>query len=52
MFWKANNSRNTSITAGCLESPTGLSLEPNIYLNDKGDYYDLDDEIPASPQSD
>lgn len=52
MFWKANNSAHTSIMAGCLESPTGLSLVSNIYVDNKGDYYDLDSALPAFPQSD
>ncbi len=52
LFWKANNSEHTSIMAGCLESPTGLSLVSNIYVDDKGDYYSLEQGLPTFGQSD
>lgn len=52
MFWKANDSEHTSIMAGCLESPTGLTLVSHIYVDDKGDYYSVDDGLPQFAQSD
>lgn len=52
LFWRRLNSEQTSIMAGCLERPTGLSLIRHIYTDDKGDYYDLEADIEALAQSD
>jgi hypothetical protein len=32
--------------AGSLDTPTGLKAVAHIYAGDKGDYYDLDDQLP------
>ena len=37
-----------SITAGSLDSPTGLKLDRHIYVADKGDYYEIADGVPQS----
>lgn len=52
MLWKANGSEHTSIMAGCLESPTGLTLASHIYVDDKGDYYSIEDGLPQFAKSD
>ncbi len=52
LLWKRNDSTSTSVMAGCLESPTGLSLVSHIYVADKGDYYSIDDGVPQHTQSD
>jgi len=52
LFWKSNDSDNTSVMAGCLESPTGLSLTKHIFTADKGDYYAIEDGLPQFKQSD
>lgn len=51
LFWKRNGSDTTSIMAGCMESPTGLTLVGHIFTDDKGDYYELDDTLRRYPQS-
>lgn len=51
LFWKLNGTEHTSIMAGCLESPTHLKTISHIYTEDKGDYYDLNDNIPTFKQS-
>lgn len=51
LLWKSNDSDFTSVMAGCLESPTGLTLIGHIYTADKGDYYSIDDGLPAFEQS-
>ena len=35
-----------SVAAGCLDQPTGLTAYRHIYVKDKGDYYDIADDLP------
>jgi hypothetical protein len=44
MFWKPDNGKHTSFSAGSLDDATGLAIEGHIFCADKGDYY----EIPTS----
>ncbi len=46
LIWKSNGSDNTSLMAGCMDSPTDLKLVGHIFTADKGDYYELDDGLP------
>ncbi len=48
LFWDGAG-ENLSIFAGTLDTPTGLALEGHIYCADKGDYYDLTDDLPHAP---
>lgn len=52
LFWKKNNSDNTSIMAGSLDSPTGLKTTAHIYTEYQGDYYDITDGLPQHKHSD
>ncbi len=52
LFWRVKDSAHTSIMAGCLDSPTGLKLSHHIYVDDKGDYYGVDEGLARYPQSD
>ncbi len=52
LLWKANATDTTSVMAGCLESPTGLEMKSHIFTEFKGDYYELNDGIPAFNRSD
>jgi len=52
LFWRELDSNHTSIMAGCLDTPTGLTLDKHIFVDDKGDYYDLEPGIPTYSQSD
>ena len=45
LFWRTDGATKTSIGAGCLDA-TGLSTAKHIYVNDKGDYYDIADGLP------
>ncbi len=51
LFWDGPGS-HLSIHAGALEAPTGLRLAGHIYCADKGDYYDITDDLPQAAQSD
>lgn len=46
LIWKSNGSDNTSLMAGCMDSPTDLKLVGHIFTADKGDYYELEDGLP------
>ena len=48
LFWDGAG-ENLSIHAGTLDGPTGLRLKGHIYCADKGDYYDLPDDLPCVP---
>ena len=39
LFWKRDGSSSLSISAGCLELPTGLRTGSHIYVEDASDYY-------------
>ncbi|MFK8033254.1 MAG: GFA family protein [Hyphomicrobiales bacterium] len=41
MFWQADGSDQISIFMGCLDAPTGIQLTKHIYLEEKGDYYEV-----------
>ena len=46
LFWRENGGDRVSIYAGCLDSPTGLTLAEHIFVAEKGDYYDITDGLP------
>ncbi|MEH6446146.1 MAG: GFA family protein [Oceanospirillaceae bacterium] len=46
LFWKPLNNDSISIFAGTLDQPTGLSIVEHVYVQDKGDYYLLNDDLP------
>jgi hypothetical protein len=41
----------TSIMAGAFEPPTGLAFGYHIFCADKGDFYEIDDNLPKFAQS-
>lgn len=50
LFWQRVGDARTAIMAGTLDEPTGLELAGHIYVADKGDYYDIGDELPQLAQ--
>ena len=46
VFWRRLGSATTSIMAGSLETPTGLTAEKHIFIADKSDYYVVGDALP------
>jgi hypothetical protein len=46
LFWKQAGRDAISITAGTLDSPTGLAVERHIFVADKSDYYAINDDAP------
>ena len=51
LFWDGPGG-NLSIHAGTLDGVTGLALAGHIYCADKGDYYQLTDDLPQAPGRD
>ena len=51
LFWKHNAADEISVMAGAFEQPTGLQAEAHIFVNDKGDYYDIVDGLPQYERS-
>lgn len=49
LFWLPKARDHVSIMAGTLDGPTGLEAVEHIYVKDKGDYYDLTDDLPRAP---
>lgn len=47
LFWDGPGS-NLSIFAGTLDEPTGLSVAGHIFCADKGDYYEIADDLPMA----
>lgn len=41
MFWRETGSARISVFMGCIDQPTGIKLTKHIYLEEKGDYYDV-----------
>lgn len=51
LFWESEGSPEIWVMAGTLDSPTGLKIAEHIYVADKGDYYEITDGLPQSPQT-
>ena len=47
LFWDGPGS-HLSIFAGTLDAPSGIRLEGHIFCADKGDYYNIDDDLPKA----
>ncbi len=52
LMWRRQDSDKTSIMAGCLDGATGLTLDRHIFVDDKGDYYDIEPGAAVFAQAD
>lgn len=52
LLWKPNGADSTSVMVGCLDNPTELKTVAHIFTEFKGDYYELNDGVPAFSRSD
>ncbi len=43
LFYKLDEKEYVAVAPGSLDGPTGLTTVKHIFVKDKGDYYDLDD---------
>ena len=46
LFWRRIGSDHIDVAAGSVDAPTGLTLAAHIHVEDKGDYYQIDDGLP------
>ena len=51
LFWERLGDTKLSIAAGMLDLPQDLKTIGHIFLADKADYYEIDDDLPKYPQS-
>lgn len=49
LFWRPNAKPYTCIMAGTLDDSTGLEAVEHIFVGEKGDYYQLTDDLPKLP---
>jgi hypothetical protein len=52
LFWKGNDEDEIGVALGALDGETDLRLERHIYTADKGDYYDITDNVRQEEQED
>lgn len=50
LFWKRDDHKYVSVMVGTIDGPTGLKLGNQIFTEDKGDYYQLDKDVPSHLQ--
>ena len=48
LFWRSPTRDYVAIMAGTLDASRGLTAVEHIHVGDKGDYYDLTDDLPKS----
>ncbi|MGI9622613.1 MAG: GFA family protein [Acidimicrobiales bacterium] len=50
LFWRSTDRPGTvSITAGSLDTPTGLRTAHALFVDEASDYHDLDESLPSHP---
>jgi hypothetical protein len=52
LFWKGHDEDEIGVSLGALDGPTGLRLERHIFTADKGDYYDITDNVRQEEHED
>ncbi len=51
LFWQPSGMQTTSIAAGTLDTPSGLVTIGHIFTAEKGDFYDIADDLKQFPGS-
>jgi hypothetical protein len=46
LFWEPLELDATGIIAGTIDGPTGLKTMGHIFVGEKSDFFDIDDELP------
>ncbi len=49
LFWEPVGEGRIAIALGAFEAPTGTRLAKHIFTADKGDYYEIADGLPQTP---
>ena len=50
LFWDVAGRSRLAIAMGAFDAPTGTRLAKHIFTADKGDYYDIADDVPQHPR--
>lgn len=50
LFWDPVKGEKTAIAMGAFDRPTKTKLALHIFVDDKGDYYDINDGLPQNRQ--
>lgn len=51
LFWRHEGDNGAvSVMSGTLNGPTGIHTEKHIFVADKGDYYEIADNVPQHDQ--
>jgi hypothetical protein len=50
LFWKVIYKDSIAVAMGAFDTPTNTHLETHIFVADKGDYYEITDELPQHQQ--
>lgn len=50
LFWDPIGRDIVAVAMGAFDKPTDTRLEKHIFVADKGDYYEITDELPQNPQ--
>ena len=45
LFWD-DGSESINLSIGSLDQPTGLKLASHIFVDEKADYYEIEDDLP------
>jgi len=51
LFWRQVDGDRLDVTMGSLDQPTGLQLGAHIWVDHRGDYYDIGDDLPKYAES-
>lgn len=46
LFWRQDGEKHIAISMGSIDPPTGMTLSGHIFTADKGDYYEIGDDLP------
>lgn len=46
LFWRSLDDDDMGILAASIDEPTGLHMTRHIFVEDKGDYYEITDGLP------
>ena len=49
LFWKKNDSTETSVCPGSIDGKSGLTLQDHIFVADAGDYYEIAGGVSRKP---
>ncbi|WP_416897174.1 MAG: GFA family protein [Minwuia sp.] len=52
LFWRSDTGDNIAIAAGTLDDSRDLKVQGNIFVADKGGYYEVEPDLPQFEQSD